>query len=93
MDLLFEHSGYAAEVTDGLLLAAFADPAMAVAWSLALVQAMPKQVGDRRGQAYKGIQGHTRAYKGIQGHTKAYKGIQGHTRAYKGIHCQPTLVH
>ena len=33
------------ELADGLVLAAFADPANAITWSLELVDAMPEQVG------------------------------------------------
>lgn len=43
--LLFQHQGYAVELADGLVLAAFAHPANAIAWSLKLVHAMPLQVG------------------------------------------------
>ena len=47
--LMFQHQGYAVELADGMVLAAFAHPAHAVAWSLRLVQAMPLQVGLRCG--------------------------------------------
>ena len=47
--LMFKHQGYAVELADGMVLAAFAHPAHAVAWSLRLVQAMPLQVGLRCG--------------------------------------------
>ncbi|GAX76365.1 hypothetical protein CEUSTIGMA_g3811.t1 [Chlamydomonas eustigma] len=42
-ELLLKHNGYAVEIAEGLVLAAFFHPLNAINWALELVQAMPKQ--------------------------------------------------
>lgn len=42
-ELLYEHGGYAKEMNEGLVLAAFSSPANALCWALAVVDAMPLQ--------------------------------------------------